>query len=125
MGAEVIVLSTGQRAEAYLVSDIDNMVINVTRDRVWERMALRPEAAAMQPPDPRTLFPEGEMPDYIQIPKPRLPREEQQDAFLRDRELDPALYMPEDTIRPLTQHYDEESFRFDLHALIAARDHTD
>ena len=30
MGAEVIVLSTGQRAEAYLVSDIDNMVINGT-----------------------------------------------------------------------------------------------
>ncbi len=110
----------------FLFGGPDTKVINVTKDRIWERMALRPEMPAMQPPDPRTIpFPDGEMPDYIQIPKPRLPREEQQDAFLRERELDPALYMPEDVLRPLTQHYDEETFRFDLQALIAARDHTD
>ena len=61
------------------------------------------------------------MPEYIQIPPPRLPREEQQDAYLRDRELDPALYYPDDVQRPLTQHYDEETFRLDIQALIDAR----
>ena len=85
-------------------------------------MALRPETPAMQPPDPRTLpveaLPGGELPDFLQIPKPRRPREEQQDAFLRERELDPALYYPPDVLRPLTQHYDEETFRVDIQALI-------
>ena len=104
----------------------DIKVINVTKDRIWERMALRPETPAMQPPNPNTLpvemFPGGKLPDYVQMPKPRLPREEQQDAFLRDRELDPALYTPEDVQRPLTQHYDEEMFRVDIQALIAARE---
>jgi ribonuclease Z len=104
----------------------DVKVINVTKDRIWERMALRPETPAMQPPDPRTLpveaLPGGELPDFVQMPKPRLPREEQQDAFLRERELDPKLYTPEDVQRPLTQHYDEEFFRVDIQALIDARD---
>jgi len=99
--------------------------VNVTKDAIWERMALRPEQASMQMPDPRDLFPPGQIPDYVQIPKPRLPREEQQDAYLRERELDPDLYYPEDVKRPLTQHYDEETFRFDVKALIAAREHTD
>jgi ribonuclease Z len=104
----------------------DIKVINVTKDRIWERMALRPETPAMQPPDPRTLpieaLPGGKLPDFLQMPKPRRPREEQQDAFLRERELDPTLYTPEDVQRPLTQHYDEEFFRIDIQALIDARD---
>ena len=76
----------------------------------------------MQLPDPRDLVPPGQVPEYIQIPQPRLPREEQQDAYLRDRELDPDLYYPYDVSRPLTQHYDEESFRIDVQALIAMRE---
>ena len=91
-----------------------------------QRMALRPETPAMQPPHPNTLpkerFPGGELPEYIQMPKPRLPREEQQDAYLRDRELDPKLYYPPDVDRPLNQHYDEETFRMDIQALIDARE---
>jgi len=104
----------------------DIKVVNVTKDRIWERMALRPETPAMQPPNPNTLpverFPDGKLPEYVQMPKPRLPREEQQDAFLRDRELDPALYYPPDVQRPLTQHYDEDTFRVDIQALIDARE---
>ncbi|KUJ78463.1 guanitoxin biosynthesis MBL fold metallo-hydrolase GntH [Ruegeria profundi] len=104
----------------------DIKVVNVTKDRIWERMALRPETPAMQPPNPATLpverFPDGKLPEYVQMPKPRLPREEQQDAFLRERELEPSIYMPEDVIRPLTQHYDEETFRVDIQALIDARE---
>ena len=72
----------------------DVKVVNVTKDAIWERMALRPETAAMQLPNPKDLMPEGKLPEYIQIPEPRLPREEQQDAYLRERELDPDLYYP-------------------------------
>jgi hypothetical protein len=54
-----------------------------------------------------------------------LPREEQQDAYLRERELDPNLYYPADVQRPLTQHYDENTFKLDIKAMIAAREHTD
>ena len=126
---EAIAEIRAHRDGLFLFGGPDVKVVNVTKDRVWERMALRPEAAAMQPPNPKDLpadrFPGGELPDYIPMPKPRLPREEQQDAMYRDRELDPALYMPEDVLRPLTQHYDEETFRIDVQALIAAREHTD
>jgi len=109
----------------FLFGGPDVKVVNVTKDRVWERMALRPEQASMQLPDPRDLFPPGQVPDYIQIPEPRLPREEQQDAYLRDRELDPDVYYPADVSRPLTQHYDEETFRVDVQALIAMRDESE
>jgi ribonuclease Z len=103
----------------------DIKVINVTKDRIWDRMALRPQSAAISPPNMRDIFPEGEIPDYVPFPKPRLPREEQQDAYLRERELNPELYYPADVIRPLTQHYDEETFKLDIKAMIAAREHTD
>jgi ribonuclease Z len=109
----------------FLFGGPDVKVVNVTKDRVWERMALRPEQAALQLPDPRDLFPAGQMPEYVQIPRPRLPREEQQDAYLRDRELDPDAYYPDDVNRPLTQQYDEETFRLDVQALIALRESTD
>ena len=103
----------------------DIKVVNVTKDRVWERMALRPQNAAIQPPNFKDLFPPGEVPDSIPIPKPRLPREQQQDAYLRERELDPALYYPPDVNRPLVQGYDEETFQLDVKGMIAAREHTD
>jgi len=100
-------------------------VINVTKDRVWSRMALRPESAAMSMPPLRDVFPEGQIPDEIQIPKPRLPREEQQDAYLRERELDPNVYFPPDVNRELVQHYSEDTFKLDVKAIIAAQEHTD
>ncbi len=105
----------------FLFGGPDVKVVNVTKDRVWERMALRPEQASIQLPDPRDVFPTGQAPEYIQIPPPRLPREEQQDAYLRDRELDPNLYYPDDVKRPLTQHYDEDTFRVDVAELIERR----
>lgn len=108
----------------FLQGGPDIKVINVTKDAIWERMALRPENAAIQPPNMRDMFPEGHIPDTVQIPKPRLPREEQQDAYLREREIDPNKYYPDDVKRPLTQHYDEETFVLDIKALIAAREHT-
>jgi len=103
----------------------DIKVINVTKDRIWSRMALRPETAAMSLPPLRAVFPEGQIPDEIPIPKPRLPREEQQDAYLRDRELDPNLYFPSDVNRDLVQHYNADTFKLDVKAIIASQEHTD
>ncbi len=88
-------------------------------------MALRPESAAMSMPPLRAVFPEGKIPAEIPIPKPRLPREEQQDAYLRERELDKKIYYPADVNRDLVQHYNEDTFKLDVMAIIAAQEHTD
>lgn len=43
------------------------------------------------------------MPETIDFPTPRKPRETQQEQFLRDLEIDPELYYPPDALRPQTQ----------------------
>jgi ribonuclease Z len=98
----------------------DVMVVNVTKDAIWARMAALPESASVSPPDPRWLFPPDMIPDKIPIPQPKLPREEQQEQFLRDMEIDPEKYYPPDVDRELTQVW--PGIDLDVKAMIAARE---
>lgn len=43
------------------------------------------------------------MPESITFPTPRLPREEQQEQFVRDLEIDPEKYYPPGVYRAPTQ----------------------
>jgi hypothetical protein len=44
---------------------------------------------------------ENGIPDFIDVPAPRLPREDQQDPYFREIEIDPEKYMPPDVARDL------------------------
>ena len=65
-----------------------------------------PKNAAPATMDPRWFVPPGaDLPDTISMPEPKMPREEQQEQWLRDLEIDPDLYMPPDAKRRLTQKW--------------------
>lgn len=82
----------------------DVMVVNVTKDAIWLRMAALPRLTGSRIPDFRKVLGIPEVPDELELPRPRKPREEQQEQLTRDLEIDPALYYPADVARePLTQ----------------------
>ena len=82
---------------------LDLQVINVTQDAIWAREAVIGDGAAPASMDPRWMVPPGEdLPETITFPTPRLPREQQQQQFVRDLEIDPRLYYPPDVYREPT-----------------------
>lgn len=82
----------------------DVMVVNVTKDAIWLRMAALPGMTGTRIPDFRKVLGMSDLPDELELPRPRLPREEQQEQHTRDLEIDPDLYYPEDVKRePLTE----------------------
>jgi ribonuclease Z len=84
----------------------DVQVINVTKDAIWSREAALPKNASPASMDPRWFVPPGaDLPETLSMPTPRLPREEQQEQWVRDLEIDPDLYWPPDAKRPLTQQW--------------------
>jgi len=100
----------------------DVAVLNVTKDSIWQRYAVRPEHASVSPPDPRELLAAGaQLPDEIEIPRPKLPREEQQQQFLRDMEIDPHKFYPEDADRKLMRTWPQEGVKVSAQELIDAR----
>jgi len=65
-----------------------------------------PRNAAPASMDPRWFVPPGaDLPDTLEMPTPRHPREDQQAQWVRDLEIDPALYTPPDVKRQLTQKW--------------------
>ncbi len=85
---------------------LDLNVINVTKDAIWVREAVIADGAAPASMDPRWFVPPGEaLPETIAMPTPRLPREMQQEQFVRDLEIDPALYYPPDAFRTPVQQW--------------------
>ena len=61
-------------------------------------------------PNPMDMFPGGvdSMPDEVTLPPVRRPRESQQDPYLREIEIDPRKYLPDDLYRdPVTALPDE------------------
>ena len=99
----------------------DVQVLNVTKDAMWVREAVRPEGAAISALDPRMMFPPGQLPDELELPRPQIPREEQQEQFLRDMEIDPALYYPPDVARPPIQTWPEDGYVLEPKKMLAAR----
>ena len=101
----------------------DVAVVNVTKDAIWQRYAVLAEHASTSPPDPREIAAASNtpIPEQIIIPKPRLPREQQQEKFLRDMEVDPHTYYPDDADRELTQVWPEEGVSIDVQEMIKSR----
>jgi len=84
----------------------DLQVINVTKDAIWSREALIPDGPAPASMDPRWFVKPGEkLPEKIEFPTPRMPREVQQEQFVRDLEIDPKKYYPPDAYRKPTQKW--------------------
>ena len=82
----------------------DVMVVNVTKDAIWMRMAALPRMTGSRIPDFRKVLGITEVPEDLELPRPKLPREEQQEQLTRDLEIDPSLYYPDDVKRePLTK----------------------
>ncbi|WP_018698277.1 guanitoxin biosynthesis MBL fold metallo-hydrolase GntH [Amorphus coralli] len=82
----------------------DVQVVNVSKDAIWSREANLPKGAAPAAMDPRWFLKPGEaLPETISLPTPRLPREEQQEQFVRDLEIDPHKYYPPDVYRKPVQ----------------------
>jgi hypothetical protein len=85
---------------------LDLNVINVTKDAIWVREAVIPDGAAPANMDPRWFVKPGEkLPETIQFPTPTMPREVQQEQFVRDLEIDPEKYYPSDANRKPVQQW--------------------
>ncbi|MGB1224609.1 MAG: guanitoxin biosynthesis MBL fold metallo-hydrolase GntH, partial [Mycobacterium sp.] len=98
----------------------DVQVVNVTKDRIWSREAALPDGAAIPPLDPRWLLP-SPLPSELELPRPELPREQQQEQFLRDMEIDPHKYYPPDVEREPVQTWPDEGFKIDPHEMLRSR----
>lgn len=84
----------------------DVQVVNVSKHAIWSREASLPKGAAPPAMDPRWLLKPGEkLPETMTLPTPRLPREKQQEQFVRDLEIDPYLYYPPDVYRKPVQKW--------------------
>jgi ribonuclease Z len=80
-------------------------VVNVTKDAIWSREAVLPELGTVSMPTPaqmeKIFAKDGVLPEFLEISSGRIKREEQQDPYLREIEIDPALYTPPDVARDL------------------------
>jgi len=121
-------VSAGIRAHwdgLFLYGAPDVMVVNVTKDAIWGRMAVLPGMTGANVPHPRKLLNlgDGPLPDKVLVPQPKIPREEQQEQLTRDLEIDPKKYYPEDVYRePLTKLPEDLAFsKADIEGMIAAR----
>jgi len=85
---------------------LDLKVINVTKDAIWARQAVISDEAAPANMDPRWFVKPGEpLPEKIKFPTPTMPREVQQEQFVRDLEIDPKKYYPPDVYRKPVQKW--------------------
>lgn len=125
-------VSAGIRAHwdgLFLYGAPDVMVVNVTKDAIWGRMAVLPGMTGANVPHPRQLLNlgDGPLPEKVVVPQPRLPREVQQEQETRDNEIDPKKYYPADVYRePLTKLPEDLAFsKEDLEGMIKARPDSD
>ncbi|MFP6655111.1 MAG: guanitoxin biosynthesis MBL fold metallo-hydrolase GntH, partial [Myxococcota bacterium] len=67
----------------------DGIVVNVTKESIWIREGILPDFPNSQAP--QFDFTNGQ----LVVPHPPTSRDEIQDSFIRENEIDPALYYPE------------------------------
>ncbi len=80
----------------------DVVVVNVTKDAIWTRRAVLPEAATPVRPSPREaieLFDLSPAQTEVRFPNPRHSVADVQERFVRDQEIDPRKYYPADVYR--------------------------
>jgi ribonuclease Z len=100
----------------------DVQVLNVTKDAIWAREAALPDGPAVASMDPRWFIPEGaKLPEKMEMPQPKMQREAQQEQFLRDMEIDPHKYYPEDVDRAQVQSWPEEGMSLEPRKMLKAR----
>jgi ribonuclease BN (tRNA processing enzyme) len=102
----------------------DVMVVNVTKDAIWGRMAVLPELSGVNVPNPKALLGiDGPLPEEVPLPSPRNSREQQQEQYTRDMEIDPHKYYPPDVYRePMVKLPKDLKFtKQDLEAMMAAQ----
>ena len=79
----------------------DVVTVNVTPDAIWIRKAVLPGLTGARIPDFRKVLGVPEVPEELPLPQPRLPREEQQEQYTREIEIEPTKYYPPDVNRDL------------------------
>ena len=85
---------------------IDNVVVNVTKDRVWIREAAVSDLAGVRSADPQWIFKnmfDGKMP--TELPKPNYTVAGNQEQSVRDLEIDPARFTPKDQMRQWVREF--------------------
>jgi ribonuclease Z len=101
-------LSAGIRAHwdgLFVVGAPDVKVINVTKDAIWAREASLQGLANLKKPaasDAIALaWDTSRGAGHMLLPAVKIPREQQQDEYVRKMEIDPAKYYPPDVNRPI------------------------
>ncbi|MGY2033579.1 guanitoxin biosynthesis MBL fold metallo-hydrolase GntH [Nocardia gipuzkoensis] len=97
---------------------LDVTVVNVTKDAIWVRDAVLPDAANPARPDPAQLLSPEDLlalesptpagPPEIAFPNPEYNRDEIQEQATRDTEIDPRLYYPPDVYRVQTPNFPKD-----------------
>ena len=106
----------------FMFTGPDVQVLNVTKDEVWHREAALPDGPAVASLDPRWMVPPGaELPDEIAFPNPRLLRQDQQEEFLREMEIDPHKYYPPDAERDQVSTWPEDGITVKPKEMLKAR----
>jgi ribonuclease Z len=87
---------------------IDHTVVNVTKDRLWIREAALPDTANIARPTPQWMMQNifgGKAPTVL--PKQQWTIAGNQEKAVRDLEIDPALFTPQDQMRPWVREWPE------------------
>jgi ribonuclease Z len=89
----------------FVIGAPDVKVVNVTKDAIWVRDAALVGLANPTKPSPADMLDiavdTGRGLGEMALPKIKLSREAQQDAYIRTKEIDPAKYTPISVRRPL------------------------
>ena len=89
----------------FVVGAPDVKVVNVTKDAIWVRDASLVGLGNIRKPKPADALAlavdTGRGVGQFVLPKIKLPREQQQDEYVRKMEIDPAKYTPADVKRDL------------------------
>ena len=108
----------------FLVGAPDVAVVNVTKDAIWYRMAVLPEASGAVSPMREMMEKAAAagvpLPKKFVYPNPRLPREQQQEQATRDNEIDPKKYYPPDVARELVTQWPKD-FTLDIEKMLAPK----
>ena len=101
----------------------DGVVVNVTKDAVWTRNAALSEAASPARPsssEAKELFDLGPTHLSVDFPDPRHMVPDVQEEFVREKEIDPDLYYPEDVKRDLVRVF-PKGFKIEIPKMIAQK----
>ena len=101
----------------------DGIVVNVTKDAVWTRNSALSEAASPARPSPseaKELFDLGPTHLSVDFPDPVHNVTDVQEEFVREKEIDPNLYYPEDVKRDLVRVF-PKGFKIEIPKMVAQK----